>query len=159
MRIKMKRFLGILLTLTLVLGLMPGMSMTANAQPTVDYQSFFVDGINGAQNFDVVSGTGGVDVTSDTTNTRGVTWDAQEQCAVFDGEAYLVINNPLKNASASTGFTITMEAYISSANNNSGSYINNSGQAASKNGWQRLFDLSDGTINKYLYFNIIFSSE
>ena len=31
MRIKMKRFLGILLTLTLVLGLMPGMSMTAYA--------------------------------------------------------------------------------------------------------------------------------
>jgi hypothetical protein len=31
MRIKMKRFLGILLTLTLVLGLMPGMSLTAYA--------------------------------------------------------------------------------------------------------------------------------
>nr|WP_155959639.1 DUF6273 domain-containing protein [[Eubacterium] cellulosolvens] len=34
MRIKMKRFLGILLTLTLVLGLMPGMSLTAYADGT-----------------------------------------------------------------------------------------------------------------------------
>ena len=34
MRIKMKRFLGILLTLTLVLGLMPGMSLTALAAGT-----------------------------------------------------------------------------------------------------------------------------
>ena len=153
MRIEMKRFLGILLSLVMVLGLVPGISMTANAQTTVDYQSFFVDGINGAQNFDVVEGGGGVDVTGDTTNTRGVTWNAQESCAVFDGEAYLVINNPLKNANASTGFTITMEAYISSDNNGSGTYINNRGNKASKNGWQRLFDLSDGSIQKYLYFN------
>ena len=34
MRVKMKRFLGILLSLALVLGLMPGMSLTAYAAPT-----------------------------------------------------------------------------------------------------------------------------
>ena len=136
-----------------VFSLVAGMSLTAKAETTVDYQTFFVDGIKDAQNFDVVAGTGGVNVTSDTTNTRGVTWDAEEKCAVFDGEAYLVISNPLKNASASTGFTITMEAYISSENNKSGTYIRNIGVSAQKNGWQRLFDLSDGSIQKYLYIN------
>ena len=34
MKLKMKRFLGILLSLTLMLGLMPGMSLTAYAAPT-----------------------------------------------------------------------------------------------------------------------------
>ena len=34
MRIKMKRFLGILLSLVMVLGLMPGMSLTAYADGT-----------------------------------------------------------------------------------------------------------------------------
>ncbi len=90
----------------------------------------------------------------DGVESNNVNWDDTEQCAVFDGNAsYLVINNPLSNVDASTGFTITTEVYISSYNNSSGTYKRKNGSSASKSGWQRLFDLSNGTDQQYFFLN------
>ncbi len=86
--------------------------------------------------------------------SSNVKWDDEEGCAVFDGNAsYLEIANPLVGANASTGFSIKAEVYISSKNNASGTYIRKNGSVADKNGWQRIFDLSNGTIQRYFFIN------
>ncbi len=85
---------------------------------------------------------------------HNVTWNDEEGCAVFSGNAsYLEIANPLTTADASTGFSIKAEVYISSENNNSGTYVKANGRTAAKNGWQRIFDLSNGTIRRYFFIN------
>ena len=55
---------------------------------------------------------------------------------------------------ATTGFSITCEFYNSSANRSSGgTFIRSTGVSATKYTWQRLFDLSDGTIYKWFMIN------
>lgn len=83
-----------------------------------------------------------------------VTWDEEENCAVFDGQAsYIEIQNPLIGADANTGFIIKMEAYIDSQNNAAGTYTTRDGRYKRKNGYQRLFDLSDGTDKNWIIIN------
>ena len=119
----------------------------------IGYKSFFNNGISQGKNFDVVSGTGAYEVALDNSENKGVYWDSEENCAVFDGEAYLQIDNPLGNVTTATGFTLAMEAWISSDNNGSGSFIRSTGVSADKNGWQRLFDLSDGNVEDCIFIN------
>ncbi|MCQ2325207.1 MAG: InlB B-repeat-containing protein, partial [Paludibacteraceae bacterium] len=128
-------------------------SLNYEITSVLEYQSFLDGGLKYGTNYDIVSGTGKYEVPLNDEQKRGVYWDETEQCAVFDGEAYLKISNPLGNANASTGFTITMDVYISSQNNKSGTYINSNGVSKNKNGWQRIFDLSDGTIQKFFVLN------
>lgn len=115
--------------------------------------SYFTNGISGGHNYQAEQGRTAYCVDSDTTNSLGVTWDENEQCAVFDGQAYYVIENPLRGANANTGFTISMEAYISSGNNASCYYYGSKGNSKKANGNQRLFDLSNGTTKKYFFMN------
>ncbi len=116
----------------------------------VTYKSFFdfTSGILEGTNYDVVSGTGST-VVGLNNGSAGVWWDSTNKYAVFDGQAYLQIDNPLGNVDATTGFTIAIDVYISSDNNSSGSYYRTNGGTSSKRGYQRLFDLSDGTTNNY----------
>lgn len=113
-------------------------SIKAKAAPQVNYKEFLTNGIEG----------NGVTI-------HNVTWDDSEQCAVFNGDrSYIEIANPLTKANANTGFSIEFEAYVSSANNADGTtFYRESGATGSKNGWQRLFDLSNGTTNRYCFIN------
>ncbi|MBO4655736.1 MAG: InlB B-repeat-containing protein [Bacteroidales bacterium] len=119
----------------------------------IDYQSFFHNGITQGVNYDVVSGDGAIPVALNNTEQKGVWWDPVENCAVFDGQAYLQIDNPLGNVNANTGFTLTMDVWISSENNGIGTFIRSTGAQANKNGWQRLFDLSDGNEEDCIFIN------
>ena len=120
----------------------------------VAYKSFFdfTRGILEGTNYDVVSGTGST-VVGLNNGSAGVWWDSTNKYAVFDGQAYLQINNPLGNVDATTGFTIAIDVYISSDNNNSGSYYRTTGVTSNKSGYQRLFDLSDGTTSNFYCLN------
>ena len=120
----------------------------------VTYKSFFdfTHGILEGTNYDVVSGTGST-VVGLNNGSAGVWWDSTNKYAVFDGQAYLQIDNPLGNVDATTGFTIAIDVYISSDNNSSGSYYRTTGKTSNKRGYQRLFDLSDGTTNNYYCLN------
>ena len=119
----------------------------------IDFQSFFNNGITQGHNFDVIATTGAYEVGLNNTEQKGVWWDPVENCAVFDGEAYLQIDNPLGNVNANTGFTLTMDVWISSDNNGSGTFIRSTGAEVTKNGWQRLFDLSDGNTDHCIFIN------
>ena len=119
----------------------------------IDFQSFFNNGITQGHNFDVIATTGAYEVGLNNTEQKGVWWDPVENCAVFDGEAYLQIDNPLGNVKANTGFTLTMDVWISSDNNGSGTFIRSTGAEVTKNGWQRLFDLSDGNTDHCIFIN------
>ena len=119
----------------------------------IDFQSFFNNGITQGHNFDVIASTGAYEVGLNNTEQKGVWWDPVENCAVFDGEAYLQIDNPLGNVNANTGFTLTMDVWISSNNNSSGKFYRSTGAEVDKNGWQRLFDLSDGNVDHCIFIN------
>ena len=120
----------------------------------IDYKSFFHNGITQGTNYDVVPGVGVTTVPLNNTDSSGVWWDPTENCAVFDGQAYLQIENPLGNVNANTGFTLTIDAYIDSRNNNSTQYWTAKYNAyRTMNGWQRLFDLSDGHEDHCIYLN------
>ncbi len=134
-----------------------GQTATLNFEITADvtYKSFFdfTRGILEGTNYDVVAGTGRKEVELNN-GSEGVWWDYTNKYAVFDGQAYLKVNNPLGNVDATTGFTITMDVYISSENNGTGTYYRASdGKSSQKRGWQRLFDLSDGTTANYFMLN------
>lgn len=120
----------------------------------VTYKSFFdfTRGILEGTNYDVVSGTGST-VVGLNNGSAGVWWDSTNKYAVFDGQAYLQIDNPLGNVDATTGFTIAIDVYISSNNNNSGYYYRTTGGSLQKMGYQRLFDLSDGTTDNFYCLN------
>ena len=121
----------------------------------IDYQSFFNNGITQGINYDIVPNVGKQQVALDNSENRGVYWDPVENCAVFDGQAYLQIDNPLGNVTAETGFTLTMDVWISSDNNSSTWYYTavNGGAYRQMNGWQRLFDLSDGNEDHCIFIN------
>ena len=133
-----------------------GQTATLDFEITADvtYKSFFdfTRGILEGTNYDVVSGTGST-VVGLNNGSAGVWWDSTNKYAVFDGQAYLQIDNPLGNVDATTGFTIAIDVYISSDNNSSGSYYRTTGVTSSKRGYQRLFDLSDGTTKNYYCLN------
>ena len=139
-----------------------GQTATLNFEITADvtYKSFFdfESGILEGTNYDVVAGTGRKEVELNN-GSEGVWWDYTNKYAVFDGQAYMKVNNPLGNVDATTGFTITMDVYISSENNGTGTYYRASdGTSSQKRGWQRLFDLSDGTTANYFMLNAGVSS-
>ena len=119
----------------------------------IDYKSFFNNGITQGINYDIVPNVGKQQVALNNPENRGVYWDPVENCAVFDGEAYLQIDNPLGNVSAETGFTLTMDVWISSENNGSGKFYRSTGAYVNKSGWQRLFDLSDGHEEDCIFIN------
>ena len=120
----------------------------------IDYQSFFNNGITQGTNYDIVPNVGKQEVALNNPENRGVYWDSEENCAVFDGEAYLQIDNPLGNVTSETGFTLTMDVWISSDNNGSGYfYRTKNGEYVEKSGWQRLFDLSDGHEEDCIFIN------
>ena len=119
----------------------------------IDYQSFFHNGITQGTNYDIVPNVGKQVVALNNSENRGVYWDPVENCAVFDGEAYLQINNPLGNVTSGSGLTITMDVWISSDNNGSGKFYRSTGDYVNKSGWQRLFDLSDGHEEDCIYIN------
>ena len=118
----------------------------------IDYQSFFDSGLTRGRNFDI-DDNGTHEVALNNSENKGVYWDAEEKCAVFDGEAYLQIDNPLGNVTASSGLTITMDVWISSDNNGSGKFYRSTGDYVNKNGWQRLFELSDGVPDDCIFIN------
>ena len=119
----------------------------------INYLSFFDGGLTQGKNYDVISGTGAYEVALNNSEHKGVYWNSEESCAVFDGEAYLQIDNPLGNVTPNSGLTITMDVWISSDNNGSGTFIRSTGVEAGKNGWQRLFDMSDGTTADCIFIN------
>ncbi|MCR4582454.1 MAG: InlB B-repeat-containing protein, partial [Prevotella sp.] len=133
-----------------------GQTATLNFEITADvtYKSFFdfESGILEGTNYDVVSGTGKTEVALNN-GSAGVWWDSTNKYAVFDGQAYLQLDNPLGNVDATTGFTIAIDVYISSDNNSSGSYYRTTGGTLTKKGYQRLFDLSDGTTSNFYCLN------
>ena len=118
----------------------------------IDYQSFFNGGLTQGRNFDI-DNTGTHEVALNNAQNKGVYWDAVENCAVFDGEAYLQIDNPLGNVTSETGFTLTMDVWISSDNNGSGKFYRSTGAYVNKSGWQRIFDLSDGHEEDCIFIN------
>ena len=126
--------------------------VTYTIKTVIDYQSFFNNGITQGRNFNI-DNTGTHEVNLNNTNKEGVWWDPVENCAVFDGEAYLQIDNPLGHVTAETGFTLTMDVNISSDNNNSGYFYRSTGAYVNKSGWQRLFDLSDGLEQDCIFIN------
>ena len=119
----------------------------------IDYQSFFHNGLTQGINYDIVPGTGKQQVALNNSENRGVYWDPVENCAVFDGEAYLQIDSPLGDVTAETGFTLTMDVWISSENNGNGYFYRSTGAYVKKSGWQRLFDLSDGHEEDCIFIN------
>ena len=119
----------------------------------IDYKSFFHDGLTQGINYDIVAGTGKQQVALNNPENKGVYWDPVAHCAVFDGEAYLQIDNPLGDVTAATGFTLTMDVWISSNNNGSGYFYRSTGASVKKSGWQRLFDLSDGHEEDCIFIN------
>ena len=119
----------------------------------IDYQSFFNGGLTQGRNFDIVPNVGTQEVALNNSENRGVYWNSEENCAVFDGEAYLQIDNPLGNVTAETGFTLTMDVWISSENNGNGYFYRSTGAYVKKSGWQRLFDLSDGHEEDCIFIN------
>lgn len=127
--------------------------VTFTIKSVINYQSIFDGGLTRGKNFDVIATTGAYEVELNNTDNKGVYWDAEENCAVFDGEAYLQIDNPLGNVTAETGLTLTMDVYISSENNGTGTFIRSTGVEANKNGWQRLFELSDGNPEDCIFIN------
>ena len=118
----------------------------------INYLSFFDNGLTQGKNFDI-DNTGTHEVELNNAQHKGVYWDDNENCAVFDGEAYLQIDNPLGNVTSNSGLTITMDVWISSDNNGSGTFMRSTGVEADKNGWQRLFDMSDGTTADCIFIN------
>ena len=119
----------------------------------INYQSFFDGGLTRGKNFDVIASTGAYEVELNNAENKGVYWNSDENCAVFDGEAYLQIDNPLGNVTAETGLTLTMDVYISSENNGTGQFYRSTGAYVDKNGWQRLFELSDGNPEDCIFIN------
>lgn len=126
--------------------------VTYTIKTVIDYQSFFDGGLTQGKNFDI-DNTGTHEVELNNAQNKGVYWDSNEDCAVFDGEAYLQIDNPLGNVTAATGFTLTMDINISSDNNHSGQFYRSTGALVNKSGWQRLFDLSDGHEEDCIFIN------
>lgn len=126
--------------------------LTYTIKTVINYQSFFDGGLTQGKNFDI-DNTGTHEVGLNNSENKGVYWDSNENCAVFDGEAYLQIDNPLGHVTAETGFTLTMEAWISSDNNGSGKFYRSTGAYVNKNGWQRLFELSDGNPEDCIFIN------
>ena len=118
----------------------------------IDFQSFFNNGITQGHNFDV-DNTGTHEVGLNNTTQSGVWWNSEENCAIFDGQAYLQIANPLGSVNANTGFTLTTDVWISSNNNYGYPYYRYDGVHTTMNGWQRLFDLSDGNEQHCIYLN------
>ena len=126
--------------------------VTYTIKTVIDYQSFFDGGLTQGKNFDI-DNLGTHEVELNNAQNKGVYWDSNEDCAVFDGEAYLQIDNPLGNVTAATGFTLTMDVWISDENNNSGQFYRSTGEYVNKTGWQRLFDLSDGHEEDCIFIN------
>ena len=126
--------------------------VTYTIKTVINYQSFFDGGLTKGKNFDI-DNTGTHEVALNNMDNKGVYWDPVEKCAVFDGEAYLQIDNPLGNVTASSGLTITMDAWISNDNNGSGKFYRSTGAYVDKNGWQRLFELSDGNPEDCIFIN------
>ena len=126
--------------------------LTYTIKTVIPYQSFFDGGLTQGKNFDI-DNNGTHEVALNNTDNKGVYWDSNENCAVFDGEAYLQIDNPLGHVTAETGFTLTMDVYISSDNNSSGYFYRSTGGYVKKSGWQRLFDLSDGHEEDCIFIN------
>ena len=127
--------------------------VTYTIKTVIDYQSFFNNGITQGTNYDIVPNVGKQEVALNNAENRGVYWDPVENCAVFDGEAYLQIDNPLGHVTSATGFTLTMDVWISSDNNGSGQFYRSTGAHVNKSGWQRLFDLSDGHEEDCIFIN------
>ena len=126
--------------------------VTFTIKSVINYQSIFDGGLTRGKNFDI-DNTGTHEVELNNTDNKGVYWDSNENCAVFDGEAYLQIDNPLGNVTAETGLTLTMDVYISSDNNGTGQFYRSTGAYVNKNGWQRLFELSDGNPEDCIFIN------
>ena len=127
--------------------------VTYTIKTVIDYKSFFSGGLTQGINYDIVPDVGKQQVALNNAENRGVYWDPEENCAVFDGEAYLQIDNPLGNVTAESGFTLTMDVWISNLNRAGDSFIRSTGADATTNGWQRLFDLSDGHEEDCIYIN------
>ena len=119
MRIKMKRFLGILLTLTLVLGLMPGMSLTAYAADATTLATDTTTWENG----DYVVPEGGVTISGhitvngivNLTLTEGATLTANMGITLSDGatinvsgEGAMVVKGSNGNANSTVAGTGTL---------------------------------------------------
>ncbi|MBQ0028285.1 MAG: InlB B-repeat-containing protein [Lachnospiraceae bacterium] len=143
-----KRIFSVLLAVTTIFTSfsMPQATIEAEAETVVSANYYLVDGLEGTTIKVPDNSNGKYDF-------KGVVWDEEEQCAVFDGESWLEISNPFPEVSAETGFYFSFEAYVSSENNNSGKFINSKGKETDKNGWQRILDISDGTIDNYFFFN------
>lgn len=125
---------------------MPQAAIEAKAETVITANYYLVDGINEgvANNHAPQSG--------------GVVWDSTENCAVFDGESWLEIDNPLEGVSAETGFYFSFEAFVETRNVKGYEYTRYNRdkkrwEKANCIGWQRILDLSDGTTNNYFFVN------